>query len=101
MLLPEKGSDAAICDSHSWDAPKHWQRFWREAIRLLRAARPALVSEIKTDTRLARLIMDLRTSVNAQLTSDDGTLLQRLETQLSISGDQELRRLISVYLSEP
>jgi hypothetical protein len=100
-MLPEKSSDVAICNSHSWGAPKDWQRFWREAIRLVQAVRPRLVSEINTDTRLAKLIVDLRTNVNAQLTSDNRTLLQRLETQLSISGDQEVRRLVSVYLSEP
>jgi hypothetical protein len=101
MLLPEKGCDVAVCDPHTWEAPRDRQGFWRAAVRRLRFSGPRLATDAKPATRLAKLMVSLRTSANAQLTSDDPDLLPRLERHLSITGDGEVRTLFSVYLSEP
>lgn len=99
-MLPEERSESMVCDGYDW-LPRRLPWFvWRDLFwRLPRKFRfrPA---QDNPDTELAQMLRNVRDDIHAE-GSDDSSLLQRLEAQIAIMNDAEVRKLLARYLCEP
>ena len=99
-MLPEQGSEIAVCEPSGWEgsAPRVWG--WRTVLRELQKSIRRRPAPANPETRLVQMVVNLRRGSDTTW-SEDPELLPRLEAELAISDDVELRNVFASFLCEP
>src|ERR1700740_2578357 len=100
MLLLDEGPDLGIRDAYEWDVRKLTVLAWHELVRRLPMLFRSRPEKANPETRLAHMVMAVQRATYRDW-SDDPTLLERLEAQLAVTNDIEVRKAFAKYLSEP
>jgi hypothetical protein len=100
MLLPEHGSDIALCDPSQWERRRSRLWSWRRLARRLQMSVRRRPASQDPEIRMAQMLATLVGGRDADY-SDDPALLPRLEAHLAITDDVELRKVFVNYLCEP
>jgi hypothetical protein len=98
-MLPDNGSEFAVCDAYDCDARKTVALAWRELIKRLPIRFESRRAKANPETRLAHMVVTVQRNLYAGGT--DPTLIQRLEAELAATNDVQVRELFAKYLSEP
>src|SRR5690242_5008477 len=100
MLLPEHGSDLAVCEPDRWNLLRHRISLRCRFLELLQNRGANRASTVHSAMRLAQILVALRHDSRTDW-SDGASLLDRLEAQLAITDDGEVRKALATYLCEP
>ena len=100
MLLPEHGSDLAVCEPDRWNLLKQRISLPRRFVELLQNRPDKRAPIVHSAIRLAQLLVELQEASRTEW-SDDPSLLDRLEARLTITNDGEARKALVTYLCEP
>jgi hypothetical protein len=100
MLLPEHGSDLAVCEPDRWNLFRHGMSLRCTFLELLQNRTGKRAPTLHSAMRLAQILVELRHDSRKDW-SDDPSLLDRLEAHLAITDDVEARKALATYLCEP
>jgi hypothetical protein len=100
MLLPEQGSEIAICGPRQWDPRKLPVFVWHELLRRLPISFGKPFTKSKPEARLAQVLVSVGCGAHGDW-SRDPALLGRVEAQLAATNDVEVRKVFAMYLCEP
>ena len=100
MLLPEHGSDIALCDLNQWERLKSRFWSWQRLVRRLQISVRRRPAPPDPETRLAQMLGNLQRGSHVDW-SKDPALLPRLEAHLTITNDVGLRKVFASFLCEP
>ena len=100
MLLPEHGSEIAVCEPSGWDTGAHRVWRWRTVLRELQKSIRRRPASAKPETRLVQMVANLQRGSDT-IWSEDPELLPRLEAELATTDDLELRNVFANFLCEP
>lgn len=100
MLLPEHGSEIAVCEPSRWEkrTDRVWR--WRTVLRQLQRSVRRRSASAKPEARLVQMVANLRQDPDATW-SEDPALLPRLEAELAATEDLELRKVFASFVCEP
>jgi hypothetical protein len=99
MLLPEHGSDIALCEPDRWNPVRRRISLRRRILQLLQSKADKRLPTTQPAMRLAQILVEMRHDSRTDL-SDDPSLLDRLEAHLAITEDVEARNVLAEYLCE-
>src|SRR5689334_18774594 len=100
MLLPEHGSDIAVCEPDRWNLLRHRISLRCTFLELLQNRADKRAPTVHSAMRLAQILVELRHESRTDW-SDDPSLLDRLEAHLAATDDVEAREALAKYLCEP
>ena len=100
MLLPEHGSDLAVCELDRGNPFRRRISLRCTFLELLQNRGDKRASTVHSAMRLARILVELQHDSRTDW-SDDPSLLYRLEAHLAITDDVEVRKALATYLCEP
>jgi hypothetical protein len=100
MLLPEHGSDLAVCEPDRWNILRNRISLRRTFLELLQNRADKRVPTVHSAMRLAQILVELRHESRTDW-GDDASLLDRLEPHLAITDDVEAHKALATYICEP
>src|SRR5690242_11477734 len=100
MLLPEHGSDLAVCEPDRWNFLRRRISFRCTFLELLQNRAGKRAPTVHSAMRLAQILVALRYDSHTDW-SDDPSLVDRLEAHLAITDDVGARKALATYRCEP